>query len=97
MASTYNVATYRPDNNRIEQKNLIVAAVFIARLLESSGIAYALMGGLGMKLRGSSRETFNVDILASVSVKRLWDVLVPQPRSVKVSPAAFLSRNLKRL
>lgn len=49
-------------------------------LLAATQIQWALTGGLAMNIRGSTRQTYAVDMMADETVARLQDVLVEQQR-----------------
>ena len=81
MASRYNFALYNSDNDETpDDDNLWAAVLYMAQLFESNDAIYAVMGGFSMRLRGSSRETTDIDIAVNIKMKRLWEILTPQPR-----------------
>lgn len=61
---------------------LFAAADFVAQMLQANGIPYAFMGGFALKLRGSTRDTHDVDVTVECTMLRLIEVLSGQPRYV---------------
>jgi len=66
--------------NRAAETHLFAAADFMSRLFEANRVPYAFMGGFALKLRGSSRDTKDVDIAVGCTMRLLIDVLSAQPR-----------------
>ena len=60
--------------------NLLAAATYIARLFERNKIAYAVMGGFNMLLRGSDRGTRNIDFAVDPSaINTVQELLMTKP------------------
>jgi hypothetical protein len=51
-------------------------------MFQANGIPYAFMGGFALKLRGSTRDTYDVDVAVGCTMQRLIEVLSAQPRCV---------------
>ncbi|USP72977.1 hypothetical protein yc1106_00251 [Curvularia clavata] len=62
---------------------LFAAADFVAQMLQANGIPYAFMGGFALKLRGSTRDTHDVDVTVECTMLRLIEVLSGQPRILR--------------
>ncbi|KAF2490757.1 hypothetical protein BU16DRAFT_565687 [Lophium mytilinum] len=52
----------------------------MTRVFQANNIAFAIMGGFALKLRGSTRDTRDVDIALGCTMQRLIEVLSAQPR-----------------
>lgn len=61
---------------------LICALDYVVNLLKQNGIAYAGMGGLALNLRGSERETHDVDTSASCDMSTLRNICKGRSRYV---------------
>ncbi|KAI1916867.1 hypothetical protein LOZ53_003154 [Ophidiomyces ophidiicola] len=55
----------------VRNEHLLLAARQITQKLTASNIPYALMGGFSLSLRGSRRDTFDVDIAAGCNMLQL--------------------------
>ena len=64
--------------------NLIAAADHIIQIFQAFGIPYSLMGGFSLKMRGSQRNTYDVDVAIGCEMVQLIEALKTQPRSVKL-------------
>ena len=63
--------------------HLIAAMEHVIRLLESSGIPYAVMGGMHMIMRGyADRTTSDVDIAVETNARNLLQALSSDQRYV---------------
>jgi hypothetical protein len=86
MASRYSLVDYDSDEERIQHpnvpptENLMSACMFVVGLLQTSRMNYAVMGGFGLRLRGSPRPTTDVDIAVEARMAQLWQVVEPQTR-----------------
>ena len=66
--------------SEISLHNLLAAATYIARLFERNKIAYAVMGGFNMLLRGSDRGTRNIDFAVDPStINTVQELLMTKP------------------
>ncbi|TPX25669.1 hypothetical protein DIZ76_011125 [Coccidioides immitis] len=61
-------------------EHLFAATGYVADVLETNCIAFALMGGLAFLLMGGHRGTCNVDIAIDSNMKDLLPILAIQPR-----------------
>ncbi|KAF2691387.1 hypothetical protein K458DRAFT_353109 [Lentithecium fluviatile CBS 122367] len=59
---------------------LIAAADFVSQVFRANNIPFALMGGFALKLRGSNRDTHDVDVAVGCTMQRLIEVLSAQSR-----------------
>ena len=57
--------------------HLLAAADYITEVLVQNQVSYALMGGLSLRLRGSTRGTQDVDIAVGCNMNRLLEVIRP--------------------
>jgi len=87
-AGTY---TYQETANLTAQSqsagpnHLTAAADYITQLFQTEGIPHALMGGFSLQLRGSPRNTFDVDIAVGCDMGQLIAVLSSQDRYIDLS------------
>ncbi|KAK8032170.1 hypothetical protein PG990_001904 [Apiospora arundinis] len=73
--------------------HLYCALDFIARFLRDKGLGYAVMGGLALILRGSRRETHDVDIVAACDMLTLRQACIGQSRiKVPIGPVSGVMR-----
>lgn len=85
-AATYDLVLYDSEEERErdpvgpQRANLFAAATVVGQVLSQNGVVYATMGGFAMVCRGSVRDTRDVDIVASVSMKELWELIENEPR-----------------
>ncbi|EER23549.1 hypothetical protein CPC735_049190 [Coccidioides posadasii C735 delta SOWgp] len=63
-------------------EHLFAATGYVADVLETNCIAFALMGGLAFLLMGGHRGTCNVDIAIDSNMKDLLPILAIQPRPI---------------
>jgi hypothetical protein len=63
--------------NRVE---LAAAADYMIQVFQANSIPTALMGGFSLLIRGSSRMTHDVDLVAGCNMQQLVAVLSQQPR-----------------
>ncbi|KAH7395256.1 hypothetical protein DE146DRAFT_659654 [Phaeosphaeria sp. MPI-PUGE-AT-0046c] len=78
--------TYTPEQmctltiaaNRAVTSQLLAAAELMAQVFQANDIPYALMGGFALKLRGSTRDTYDVDVAVDCTMQRLIEVLSTQ-------------------
>ncbi len=64
----------------------------VRRVLESEGIAYALIGGLALAARGHPRSTFDIDFLTTdrrALAESLWQPLRDEEAQVEVRKGDF--------
>lgn len=66
--------------NRALTSQLLAAADLVSQVFQANDIPYALMGGLALKLRGSTRDTQDVDVAVECTMQRLIEVLSTQSR-----------------
>jgi hypothetical protein len=66
-------------SHQTELNNLISAADHVTEIFQTGDISYALMGGFSLKLRGSPRNTFDVDVAVGYNMVQLIEILTPQP------------------
>lgn len=66
---------------RADVRHLLSAADFITQLFEGKSIPFAIMGGFSLGLRGSRRQTHDVDIAAGCTMRQLQQAIAGQPRS----------------
>jgi hypothetical protein len=71
------------------RSQLICALDYIVNLFKVNQIAYAVMGGLALNLRGSDRDTNDVDISTSCDMATLRDICKGQPRYVVCIPRDY--------
>jgi len=64
--------------------NLIAAADHIILIFQAFGLPHSLMGGFSLKMRGSQRNTYDVDVAIGCEMVQLIEALKTQPRSVKL-------------
>lgn len=79
MASTYNLAELG-DLPVPPRENLFAAARYMTRLAEANGIAIALIGGLAMNIRGSMRDTVDIDLVLGARMIDINAIFRQQPR-----------------
>ncbi|KAK6849218.1 hypothetical protein PG995_013051 [Apiospora arundinis] len=73
--------------------HLYCALDFMTRFLRGKGVSYAVMGGLAMILRGSRRETHDVDIVAACDMLTLRQACIGQSRiKVPIGPGSGVMR-----
>lgn len=60
--------------------NLIAAADHIIEIFQAFGIPYSLMGGFSLNMRGSQRNTYDVDVAIGCEMVQLIEALKTQPR-----------------
>ncbi|KAK8047378.1 hypothetical protein PG996_015442 [Apiospora saccharicola] len=76
--------------SRIE---LCYALEFMAELIQAKGISYAVMGGLALNLRGSRRETHDVDIVVACNMLTLRQACIGVERiKVPIGPTSGVMR-----
>lgn len=59
---------------------LFCALDFVAALLQAKGLTYAVLGGFAFTLRGSRRETHDVDIAVACDMRTLREALEGEQR-----------------
>ena len=59
---------------------LLAAADLVSQVFQANGIPFAFMGGFALKLRGSIRDTQDVDVAVGCTMQRLIEVLSAQSR-----------------
>ncbi|PGH15233.1 hypothetical protein AJ79_02598 [Helicocarpus griseus UAMH5409] len=82
-AATYDLNQYDSDEENPTlppRENLFAAAILVGHLLSQNGIDYMVMGSFAMICRGTLRNTHDVDIVTSASMKRLLEVVENEPR-----------------
>lgn len=62
--------------------HLWCALEFMERLLRGKGVSYAVMGGLALNIRGSRRDTHDVDIAADCDMLTVRQTCINEPRLV---------------
>ena len=72
-------ALLRPAS-RADLQQLVSAADFMSRVFQANEVPYAFMGGFALRLRGSDRETRDVDIAVGCTMLRLIEVLSAHTR-----------------
>ncbi|WEW60957.1 hypothetical protein PRK78_006445 [Emydomyces testavorans] len=71
------------ESSRAELIQLVAAADHVACVLQGSTISFALMGGFSLWLRGSRRDTHDVDIAVGCNMLQLREVLSAQQRILR--------------
>lgn len=66
--------------NRVVLSQLVAAADLVSQVFQANSIPYAFMGGFALKLRGSTRDTHDIDVAVECTMQRLIEVLSGQPR-----------------
>ncbi|PGH36400.1 hypothetical protein GX50_00735 [[Emmonsia] crescens] len=75
------------------EANLTSAADLLARMLEESQIPYGFMGGYALKLRGSARNTTDIDIAVEATMLQIREVLLKESRlALPKGPTASVLR-----
>lgn len=82
--------------NTALEAHLLAAADYVTEVLVRNQVSYALMGGLSLRLRGSSRGTHDVDIVVGCDMNRLLEVIRPLERLVLASFLFDTKRKEKR-
>lgn len=59
---------------------LSAAAMFLSQVFEANSVTFAFMGGYALILRGSSRDTHDIDVAVGCTMQRLLQVISAQPR-----------------
>lgn len=83
MAEVYDTdrfAVLYPESQNPTVENLGLAAKFLRGLLSAYNIPLAFVGGWAVYLRGSGRQTNDVDVTVGCAMPYLMDVLRAQPR-----------------
>ncbi|KAI9836120.1 MAG: hypothetical protein M1819_001736 [Sarea resinae] len=62
---------------------LVRTADYMSRVLSGSAISFAFMGGFALNLRGSTRETHDVDIAVGCNMLTLLQTLTPLDRVLR--------------
>ncbi|KAK8135713.1 hypothetical protein PG984_003653 [Apiospora sp. TS-2023a] len=76
--------------SRIE---LCCALEFMAEFIQAKGVAYAVMGGLALNLRGSRRETHDVDMVVACNMLTLRQACIGVERiKVPIGPTSGVMR-----
>ncbi|KAE9363251.1 hypothetical protein N431DRAFT_450043 [Stipitochalara longipes BDJ] len=65
-------------------ENLTAATDYVTQIFRANGIPYALMGGFALKLRGNTRNTYDVDLAVGCDMSQLIAVLASQNRLLSV-------------
>lgn len=60
--------------------HLIAAADLMSQVFEAKHVPYAFMGGFSLKVRGSARDTGDVDIAVGCNMHLLKEVLASEPQ-----------------
>jgi hypothetical protein len=55
--------------------HLKLAAALVTKFLASAGIPYAIMGGFSLRIRGSPRQTYDVDLACGCNMAQLMSAL----------------------
>lgn len=87
-ATQQQPGTYSPEQqhalvaaaNRAVTSQLFAAADLMSRVFQVNAVPYAFMGGFALKLRGSIRDTQDVDVAVGCTMQRAIDVLSVQVR-----------------
>ncbi|KAF2828479.1 hypothetical protein CC86DRAFT_241231, partial [Ophiobolus disseminans] len=66
--------------NFASSSQLVAAAELMSQVFQANSIPYAFMGGFALKLRGSTRDTHDVDVAVGCTMQRLIEVLSGQSR-----------------
>jgi len=86
MADRYSLVNYDSDEelakhpNGPPMENLMSACIHIVELLRSANLNFAVMGGFGLRLRGSPRPTRDIDVAVEARMAQLWPLVEPQTR-----------------
>lgn len=75
--------TYHIDNlDDLEEKaadansrNFAAALDYISRLLNRNSVSWALMGGYSLSLRGSGRQTFDIDVAVQATMLTMQKII----------------------
>lgn len=67
-------------SDRATRLHLSAAAEFVSQIMQANAIPFAIMGGFAIQIRGSPRETYDVDIAVGCNMGRLLEVISGQPR-----------------
>ncbi len=59
------------DSKGATDYHLVDAADHVVQILDAHGIPYAIMGGFSLRLRGSPRVTFDLDLAVAASMLQL--------------------------
>ena len=73
----YEMANLKQNADTALEVHLLAAADYITEVLVQNQVSYALMGGLSLRLRGSTRGTQDVDIAVGCNMNRLLEVIRP--------------------
>lgn len=77
-AGTYSVAENEAmlaQSKTATNNHLVAAADYITRLFEANEVPFAIMGGFSMNIRGSIRETYDVDVAVGCDMNKLLAVV----------------------
>ncbi|KAK4208564.1 hypothetical protein QBC37DRAFT_405166 [Rhypophila decipiens] len=74
-------------------QQLVLALDVIVGLFEDQGVTCAVMGGLALNFRGSTRDTHDVDITAACDMRTLRQACLSHPRlKVPIGPGSGVMR-----
>ena len=82
-ANTYNpgqLMNLVQRSRSASENHLFSAADYVVRVLTSNQITYAIMGGFSLRLRGSTRPTYDIDIAVGGTMLTLMQVVSAQTR-----------------
>jgi hypothetical protein len=71
---------YEKLSRKATEDHMVDAADHIVQVLERNGINYAIMGGFSLRIRGSNRDTFDVDLAVGANMLELRTALAADPR-----------------
>lgn len=94
--TTYDLANYDSEEERENNpnapplENLASAARYVAAQIKSVGGTYALMGGFSLLMMGSQRPTRDVDMVTTLNMRDIWDLIDGDERSIIFSHVTSL-------
>jgi hypothetical protein len=64
----------------VQDAHLYSAHNYITGVFQANKVSYAVMGGFSLRIRGSQRPTYDIDIVVGCNMLKLIQVLKPQNR-----------------